>query len=499
MRPVGPGYLTHVPADEEPGSRRLRGYRAKRRFERTPEPQGAAEGASAGAPRFVVHEHHARRLHWDLRIEHGGVLLSFAVPRGIPADPARDNLAVHTEDHPVEYLDFEGEIPAGQYGAGTMRIFDSGTYDLHAFAESKITLTLHGRRVRGRYSLFRTKGDDWMIHRVDPPQDPEWSPPPGDLRPMLATTGDAPPTGPGWAWELKWDGVRALGYVEGGRLRLVSRSGNDVTARYPETRGLGAALGARQAVLDGEIVAFDDTGRPDFQRLQQRMHVDGPGRVQRLARDMPVTYVLFDLLWLDGHGLMDRPYDERREALLALGLGGPAWQVPPHDVGDATVIVAVSGDFGLEGVIAKRRDSRYEPGRRSRAWVKVRNHLRQELVVGGWSPGAGSRTGRIGSLLVGYYATDRGASGRRSFHYAGRVGSGLSEAEVDRLEAALRAHRRATSPFEVGKPPRGAVFVEPRVVVEVRFSEWTRAGILRQPVYLGTRDDRDPREVVRET
>lgn len=486
-----------MPAEEEIGSR-LRGYRAKRYFARTSEPQGAAEGASATASRFVVHEHHARRLHWDLRIEHDGVLLSFAVPRGIPTDPARNHLAVHTEDHPVEYLDFEGEIPVGQYGAGTMRIFDSGTYDLHAFAESKITLTLHGRRVRGRYALFRTKGEDWMIHRVDPPQDPAWSPLPSDLRPMLATSGDAPPTGPGWAWELKWDGVRALAYVEGGRLRLVSRNGNDVTARYPETRGLGAALGARQAVLDGEIVAFDEAGRPDFERLQPRIHVD-PSRLKRLVHDVPVTYVLFDLLWLDGHSLMDRGYDERRATLLALGLRGPAWQVPPHDFGDETVMVTVSRDFMLEGVIAKRRDSRYEPGRRSRAWVKVRNHLRQELVVGGWSPGARSRTGRIGSLLVGYYKTDRGVSGHRSFHYAGRVGSGMSEAEVERLEAALQGHRRATSPFDVGKPPGGAVFVEPLIIVEVRFSEWTRAGIMRQPVYLGIRDDKDPRAVVRET
>lgn len=497
MPPPRPGYATDVPARDNRGRARLEGYRAKRRFERTPEPEGSS-GPPGAVRRFVVHEHHARRLHWDLRLEHDGVLLSFAVPRGIPPDPARNHLAVHTEDHPVEYLDFEGEIPAGQYGAGSMRIFDSGTYDLHAFEEAKITLTLHGSRVRGRYALFRTDGDDWMIHRVDPPQDPEWAPPPGDLRPMLATAGGALPTGPDWAWELKWDGVRALGYVEGGRLRLVSRNGNDITARYPETRGLGAALGARQAVLDGEIVAFDEAGRPDFQRLQQRMHVEGPSRVQRLARDVPVTYVLFDLLWLDGRSLMDRPYDERRAALLGLGLGGPAWQVPGNDVGDESVMVAVSRDFGLEGVMAKRRDGRYEPGRRSRGWVKARNLLRQELVVGGWSPGAGSRAGRIGSLLVGYY-TDLDGPGGPALHYAGRVGSGLTEREVGRLEPELRAHRRATSPFDVGSPPRDAVFVEPRLVVEVRFSEWTRGGIVRQPVYLGTRDDKDPREVVRET
>lgn len=497
MAATRPGYPSEVPPPDDQTGAALRAYRSRRRFSETPEPEGAADGPEPGAPgRFVVHEHHARRLHWDLRLEHDGVLLSFAVPRGIPDDPKRNHLAVHTEDHPIEYLDFEGEIPSGEYGAGTMRTFDTGTFELHKLEPDEIVLTMHGRRVRGRYALFRTQGDDWMIHRIDPPEDPERRPPPADLRPMLATAAADPPSGSGWAWELKWDGVRALGFVEGGRLRLVSRNGNDVTGRYPEVRGLGAALGARPAVVDGEVVAFDETGRPDFQRLQQRMHVEGEHRVRRLATRVPVTYVLFDLLWLDGRSLMELPYDERRAALAELPLDGAAWRVPPNDVGDEGVMVSVSREFGLEGVIAKRRDSRYEPGRRSRSWVKVRNLLRQELVVGGWSPGRGARAGRIGSLLVGYHEQ---AGDTTRLRYAGRVGSGLTDSEIERLGRELRAGRRATNPFDVGTPPRGSVFVEPRLVVEVRFSEWTRAGLIRQPVYLGTRDDKDPRDVVRET
>src|SRR4051795_6543693 len=218
----------------------LDSYRAKRDFGHTPEPTGdVPAGQEADAPRFVVQEHHARALHWDLRLEHEGVLASWAVPKGIPADPSRNHLAVRTEDHPLEYLEFHGDIPAGEYGAGTMRIWDRGTYELHKFREDEVMVTLHGERARGRYVLFRTRGKDWMIHRMDPPQDPDREPMPERIEPMLARSGSLPREDGRWAYEIKWDGVRAIAFVEGGRVRLQTRTGRDVTARYPELRAMG--------------------------------------------------------------------------------------------------------------------------------------------------------------------------------------------------------------------------------------------------------------------
>src|SRR5215217_1214372 len=354
-------------------SDRLDAYRSKRDFGATPEPGPGEAAPAAEASRFVVHEHHARRLHWDLRLERAGVLVSWAVPKGIPPDPARNNLAVHTEDHPLEYIDFSGEIPAGQYGAGVMKIWDRGTYETHKFREDEVMVTFHGERLHGRYVLFRTRGDDWMIHRMDPPEDPEREPMPERVEPMLARTGGLPRDDAGWAFEIKWDGVRAIGYVQGGRLRLESRNGRDITPRYPELRELGRALGSHEAVLDGEVVAFGADGKPSFQRLQSRMHLTSEAAVRRLAASSPVAYVVFDLLFLDGHSLMGMRYDERRERLLALGLNGQAWQTPAHRLSDGAALLEATRAQGLEGIIAKRLDCPYVPGRRSPGWVKVKN------------------------------------------------------------------------------------------------------------------------------
>jgi bifunctional non-homologous end joining protein LigD len=479
-----------------PRKRELAEYEAKRDFGATPEPpaRGAprrSRSRSSPAPRFVVQEHHARSLHWDLRLERDGALASWAVPKGIPVDPAHNHLAVRTEDHPLEYLTFQGQIPAGEYGGGSMGVWDTGTFETHKFDDDEVMVTLHGERVHGKYVLFRTRGDQWMIHRMDPPEDPGRRTPPNDLRPMLATLAAQRPRGDGWAWELKWDGIRALGYVDGGRIRLVSRNGNDVTRRYPELRRIGEVFGARDVVLDGEIVAFDDAGRPSFELLQRRMHVESESTIRRLSREVPVTYVLFDVLWLDGHSTMDLPYADRRARLRELELNGASWQTPPHEVGDGSATSEVSLRFGLEGVVAKRLDARYEPGRRSHAWVKVKNQLRQEFVVGGWQPGEKGRTGSIGSLLVGYYEGD-------VLNYAGKVGSGLSGAVIADLERRFAESARDDSPFAAGRVPKGVRFVDPAVVVEVRFTEWTASGNIRHPTFLGIRTDKSPREVVRE-
>jgi bifunctional non-homologous end joining protein LigD len=467
----------------------LDSYRRKRDFSASPEPSGDAESAADERTlRFVVQEHHARSLHWDLRLERDGVLASWAVPKGIPPDPRKNHLAVRTEDHPIEYLEFHGDIPAGQYGAGSMRIWDSGTYETHKWRDKEVMVTFHGERVRGRYVLFRTDEKNWMIHRMDPPEDPDREPLPDKIEPMLAKTGPLPRDDHRWAYEIKWDGVRAIGYVDGGRLRLASRNGRDVTSRYPELRELGRALAGHEAVLDGEVVAFDAEGRPSFQRLQGRMHLTSDHVVRRLAQSEPVAYVVFDLLWLDGHSLLALPYSERRERLLALGLSGPTWQTPASHVGDGAAMLEASRARGLEGIIAKRLDSPYTAGRRPGTWVKVKNVRATEVVIGGWLEGEGRRSGRLGALVVGYY--EDGA-----LRYAGRVGTGFDEAELNRLGGLLAPLARADSPFEGRQPPRETHFVEPELVATVNYGEWTQARTLRHPVYKGLRDDLAPENV----
>jgi bifunctional non-homologous end joining protein LigD len=480
-------------------SKKLTDYERKRSFAKTPEPRGGRKpkrSKTAKGNRFVVHEHHARRLHWDLRLERDGVLASWALPKGVPQDPKQNRLAVRTEDHPLEYLDFEAEIPKGEYGAGKIEIWDRGTYETEKFRDDEVILTLAGERVKGKYALFQTKGDNWMIHRMDPPLDPDREPMPKKLKPMRATLSSRlPHDDDAWAYEIKWDGVRAIAYSEAGTLRLESRTLREITSHYPELRALGRALGSFDAVLDGEVVAFDDAGRPSFERLQGRMNLASEGAIRRRMADCPVTYLIFDLLYLDGRSLLDLPYAERRERLEALELDGPSWQTPSNHRGEGRALLRLTEERGLEGLVAKRLDSRYLPGRRSRAWLKVKHTRSQELVIGGWLPGKGGRAGTIGALVVGYHEeADEGGRLR----YAGRVGSGFTDAELKRLAGLLEPLETRKSPFEGRQPPKQAVFAEPRLVAEVAFREWTAARTLRAPVYKGLRTDRNPEEVVLE-
>jgi bifunctional non-homologous end joining protein LigD len=382
-----------------------------------------------------------------------------------------------------------------------MTIWDSGTFELHKWEERKVEVTFNGERLEGRYGLFaigRQPGEekDWMIHRMDPPTDPDREAMPEHIVPMTARLADLPPDQEGWSFEVKWDGVRAIAYAHPGRLRLESRNLNEITDAYPEVRGLIEDLGMHEAVLDGEIVTFDQGGRPSFELLQRRMHVTAPAAVRRLMSSHPVVYAIFDLLFLDGHSLMDLPYHERRRRLEVLQLDGRAWRVPAAHPGEGAALFQATASQGLEGIMAKRLDSTYEPGRRSGAWLKIKHTLRQELVIGGWIPGEGRRAQRIGALLMGYYRDGK-------FIYAGRVGTGFTERSLRELQDRLEPYRRPTTPFAGrvgGNPvPRESVFVEPCLVAEIEFREWTGERVMRAPSFKGLRDDKAPREVVLES
>lgn len=325
---------------------------------------------------------------------------------------------------------------------------------------------------------------------------------PDTLKPMLARSAREPPGNDGWAYEIKWDGVRALAYVEDG-LRLVSRTGEDITHRYPELAPMAETLGGRPAILDGEIVAFEDGERPSFQRLQSRIGLTSEAVIRRRAAEVPVTYVAFDLLYLDDGLTIELGYEQRRERLMGLELDGDRWQAPAHHVGDGEGLLEATRQRNLEGIVAKRLGSIYRPGRRSSDWLKVPNRNAQELVIGGWMPGEGGRSGQVGSLLVGYYDSTpeeaRRLGREQLLVFAGGVGTGFTHDELDRLTRMLKARARLSSPFDAGGPKRrGARWCEPELVCEVEFREWTREGTLRAPAYKGLRDDKEPRGVVRE-
>ncbi|MEV8442587.1 non-homologous end-joining DNA ligase [Actinosynnema sp. NPDC051121] len=470
-------------------------YRRKRDPGRTPEPvPGDGVVPGGGDDTFVIQEHHASRLHWDVRLERGGVLVSWAVPKGLPSEPGTIRLAVRTEDHPLEYASFSGVIPKGEYGAGEMVIWDRGRYETVKWSDREVDVVLHGARVEGEFVFFRrgSGGRDWMVRRRHEAARPGWVALPESLAPMLATSAvELPGPASRWAFEFKWDGVRAVARVEGGRVRLTSRSGNDVTGSYPELQGLGAQLGATEVLLDGEIVALEG-GRPSFGALQQRMHASA-AQARRLVGRVPVTFLVFDVLHLDGSPTVGLPYSRRRELLEDLGLRGAHWLTPKAFPGAGAAVLAASREQGLEGVVAKRLDSRYVPGRRSPWWVKVTAVATQEVVVGGWRPGVGKREGLVGSLLLGI-------PGEGGLVFAGSVGTGFDRAELERLTAWLSASEVARSPFGSGVPrerARGARWVRPELVGEVAFREWTADGRLRFPRWRGLRPDRVAGEVRR--
>jgi bifunctional non-homologous end joining protein LigD len=497
--------------EETAASKRLSTYRAKRDPAKTPEPMGAqAKKAKtkSSAPRFVVQEHHARALHWDFRLEHDGVFVSWAIPKGLPESPKENRLAVHTEDHPLEYGGFEGDIPKGEYGGGQVSIWDHGTYELEKWSEREVIVVLHGDRARGRYVLFATGGKNWMIHRMDAA--PEgFEPMPDRVAPMLAVLSDSVPDRGDWAYEFKWDGVRAIVFVQGGRVRATTRNDKDLAATFPELRAIGEFLGSRPAVIDGELVAFDETGRPSFGRIQQRLHLGSRAEVVRRSREIPASYLAFDLLYLDGKRLFDLAYDERRTALESLGLAGESFATPPSFTGDSAAgVLETATERGLEGIVAKRRGSRYKAGARNGDWVKVKIFRAQEVVIGGWTAGKGGLSGSLGALLLGIPHTDpentgpgHKRPGQFALDYVGKVGTGFDEAARREILQDLEPLAQEASPFSATLTKTleaEAHFVRPELVGEVQYAEWTGDGHLRHPSWRGLRLEKDPSQVERE-
>ncbi len=461
-------------------------YRRKRDPGRTPEPFGSRK--QGRSPVFVVQRHDARRLHYDFRLERDGALASWAVPRGVPLDPGRRSLAVHVEDHPLDYAAFEGEIPKGQYGAGSVEIWDRGTYELvEEKADGGITVRLHGARLEGLWSLIPAKlgGDprNWLIVRKGGARADE-----GGTRwylPMLAALADEVPGGPGWLFEVKWDGYRALACVEGGEAKLVSRKGNDLTDRFAAVaRAVARAVKTPDCVLDGEVCALDEQGRPSFSAMQQ-------GKA-----GTPVVYEAFDLLELDGEPLVDLPLRERRSRLERLLDRRNETVRLSEAFEDGKELFEAARRQGLEGIVAKRAESPYRPGRRGRDWLKIKSRGRQEFVIAGYTRGQGRRSGRFGALVLGVW---RGGE----LSYAGNCGTGFTDRDIDEVLARLRPLEQARSAFPtVPKMPKvrkgDVVWVQPELVCEVEFVEWTHDGRLRAPSFQGLRDDKPAGEVHRE-
>jgi bifunctional non-homologous end joining protein LigD len=469
---------------------KLAEYERKRDPAQTPEPfTGKKRGRE---PIFVVQRHDARRLHYDFRLERDGALASWAVPKGVPLEPGQRALAVHVEDHPLDYADFEGEIPKGQYGAGTVEIWDRGTYEL--IEEKKnggLTVRLHGKRLDGTWTLVPAKLDgnpkNWLIIRK---RETEGAAPPktqGRYQSMLATlaSADELPTGRDWVFEVKWDGYRALAYLRGGEATLVSRNGNDLTERFS---GIASAiprtLKTPDCVLDGEVCALDEQGRPSFSAMQQGK----PGT--------PIVYEVFDLLEVESEPLVDRPLRERRARLEQLLDRRNRTVRLSGQFEDGEALLEAAKQQGLEGVIAKRADCPYRQGKRTREWLKIKTHGRQEFVIAGYTKGQGRRSGRFGSLVLGVWRGDE-------LSYVGNVGTGFTDKDIDELLAKLRPLEQKKSAFAVvPKMPKvkkaDVVWVKPELVAEVEFVEWTHDGRLRAPSYQGLREDKPAREVHRE-
>ena len=515
---------------------KLEEYQRKRRFDRTPEPSGKEPGP-AKENTFVVQKHAARRLHYDFRLAVNGTLKSWAVPKGPSLNSADKRLAVQTEDHPLEYAGFEGKIPEGSYGAGTVMVWDRGTFSVigepdagKQIERGEIKFNLNGEKLRGSFVLVKLrhseKGNEWLlIKHKDPSEDSAWNidehdgsvitgrmleeiaqelPPkrsaspiqPGELdgarksalpsrvEPMLATLGEHPFSDPNWLFEIKWDGVRALARIENGNVTLRSRTGAEITKRYPELASFPEALAARQAIVDGEIVALDAKGHSDFERLQERMHVRAPS--ENLLSQIPVVYYAFDLLYCDGYDLREAPLLKRKQLLQRLLHASERFRYSDHQLEHGKELFELANEAGLEGIVAKRVDSPYVSDR-STYWVKLKVRKALDAVVGGWTE---SRTAALpfGSLLLGLYQG-------KKLRFIGHVGSGFDAKKLEKLSGKLKELAVSACPFDtVPETNEKPSWVSPELVARVKFSGWTQEHSLRHPVFVALREDARPQD-----
>jgi bifunctional non-homologous end joining protein LigD len=469
-------------------------YLRKRTFgpQGTPEPPPRRPKRPKGNT-FVIQKHRATRLHYDLRLERHGAMPSWAVPRGLPIARNDRRLAVHTEDHPIEYASFAGTIPEGHYGAGEVRIFDDGTYDLVEWDDTKVGFVLHGRRYPGlEYHLVKTR-TDWLVFLASHQEAPLIASP-GAFVPMLAEPGGKPFDGKDWWFEPKMDGIRALATMTTGETRLQTRNGRDVSDAYPELHMIHELVNQVNAVIDGEIVAFDADGRPSFETLQQRMNLKNEREIKRMSKQIPVTLVAFDLLWLDGEELTGLPLEERRELLEGVVETDERLDVVAHVEAEGKAFVEAARKLRLEGVVAKKKGSRYEPGRRTPNWRKIKLTNTQDCVILGWTRGEGSRGQTFGALLVGAIVDGE-------TRWIGQVGTGFTQKMQDILMEQLNPLVRATPPIddEDLKAVKGATFVEPKLVCEVEYLEITKSTTkMRAPSFKGLRPDKTPDETLLE-
>ena len=506
----------------------LADYKRKRNFAATPEPKGHLQ--KSAMPIFVVQRHAARRLHYDFRLEVNGALASWAVPKGPPEQPGEKRLAVHVEDHPIDYAKFEGEIPKGNYGAGQVQIWDKGTYEVEGpepataqIERGDFKFRLHGERLNGRFVLVKIRrserGNEWLLIRKDsdvaPPtvKHPEKQPSkssgkaaeltqkailnpeelagakkaamPDHVSVTLATLAEKPFSSPDWLFEIKWDGERAVAFIRDGEVELRSRSGRNITPEYPELKGLPKTLNARKAIVDGEIVVLDEAGRSDFMRIQQRFGVQNPSR--QLQQTVPVTYYAFDFLYYDGYDLRNVALESRKELLRSLLTPSERVRFSDHQMEKGIELYEVAKQQGLEGIIAKRRDSPY-PGKRSSLWLKLKIVRDIDVVIGGWTAPRRSRE-HFGALLMGLYDADG------NLEYIGSVGTGFTQDSLDRTYQQLKALETPESPFRLSPKVKEAVhWVKPQLVARVKFGQWTHDKKLRAPVFLGFQEDRDARD-----
>jgi bifunctional non-homologous end joining protein LigD len=534
----------------------LETYRRKRDFKKTPEPSGKAPSATGGH-RFVVQRHRATRLHYDFRLEMGGVLASWAVPKGPSLRPGDRRMAIHVEDHPLDYFDFEGTIPKGQYGGGDVIVWDWGTWEpeetddpLKAVGDGELKFRLEGEKLKGRFTLVRTRRDPYdekeqwlLIHKRDDDADESWNvddhprsvktgrtndevaagadavwdsgapaseaaidltgavaaPMPDFIPPMKATLADRPFSDEDWLFELKWDGYRVESVVRDGQIRLWTRNQQDAGRYFPDLTARPVWLAAKEAIVDGEVVALDDRGEPSFSLLQDRTGVRAGQRgrtepraapKERSAGDIPIVYYVFDLLYHEGRSLLEVPLEERKRLLKTLIRDHDVVKYASHIDTEGDAFYEVARQRGLEGILAKHRRSLYEAGRRSRSWLKLKIRKEQEVVIAGYVPGKGTHRD-LGSLVLGTYE-DGG------FTYAGEVGSGIDTRTRRELVESLDSIRRDDPPFTKPLRIKDARWADPRLVARVEFSEWTSDGLLRQAAFKGLDLGKDPRAVHRE-